>query len=232
MKICAVITARGGSKRIPRKNIKNFLGKPMLAYAVEAALQSGIFDEVMVSTDDEEIAAVARRFGAAVPFMRSARTADDFATTFDVLDEVVQEYKKRGRAFDVICCIYPCVPFLQPSTLRAAYETMRIKSSDAVMPVCAYPVPVEWAFWIQEGVLRPFGDRADHKKRSQDLLPKYFDVGMFYFCKTEKMYQSRSLCPDNTAPYIIDALQCQDIDTEADWNLAETKYKVIHDQKN
>lgn len=230
MKTIAIITARGGSKRIPRKNIKNFMGKPMLSYAVSAALEANVFDEVMVSTEDEEIASVARACGAQVPFMRSARTADDFSTTFNVLDEVVEEYKKRGRTFDALCCIYPCVPFLRADILRAAYETFLSQEADAVMPVCAYPAPIEWAMCIEDGFLRPFNHET-LKKRSQDLSPKYFDVGMFYLCKTDKMYQYGSLCPDYTVPYIIDEFQCQDIDTEADWKTAEIKYKVLYGEK-
>ena len=118
MKRLAIIPARGGSKRIPRKNIKDFLGKPIIAYSIEAALNSGVFDEVMVSTDDEEIATVARQFGAEVPFMRSSKNADDFATTADVIIEVVQEYKNIGRAFDALCCIYPTAPFVTAERLK------------------------------------------------------------------------------------------------------------------
>ena len=121
----AIITARGGSKRIPRKNIKNFMGKPMLAYAISAAIDSGVFVEVMVSTDDSEIADIAVKYGAEVPFMRSEKTSNDFATTADVLYEVKEEYKKLGKEFDTICCIYPCVPFLTGKILRDAYETFK-----------------------------------------------------------------------------------------------------------
>ena len=223
----AIITARGGSKRIPRKNIKNFMGKPMLAYAIEAALKSGIFEEVMVSTDDKEIAEVAIKYGANVPFMRSAKTASDTATTFDVIDEVINEYKKLGKNFESLCCIYPCVPFLKAETLRDAHKKMREGNFDAIMPVCKYSVPIEWAMKIENNLLVPF-DREKQNMRSQDIEPKYFDVGMFYYCKTEKIYQHKSLAPDNTAAYILDEKECQDIDNETDWQLAELKYKIIH----
>ncbi len=226
----AIITARGGSKRIPRKNIKNFMGKPMLAYAIEAALKSGIFEEVMVSTDDKEIAEVAIKYGANVPFMRSAKTASDTATTFDVIDEVINEYKKLGKNFESLCCIYPCVPFLKAETLRDAHKKMREGNFDAIMPVCKYSVPIEWAMKIENNLLVPF-DREKQNMRSQDIEPKYFDVGMFYFCKTEKIYQHKSLAPDNTAAYILDEKECQDIDNETDWQLAELKYKIIHNEK-
>ncbi len=224
----AIITARGGSKRIPRKNIKSFMGKPMLAYAIEAALGAGIFDEVMVSTDDAEIAAVACKYGAKVPFMRSAQTASDTATTFDVLDEVIVQYKAQGKEFDNLCCIYPCVPFLKAQSLCDAWQKMQEGKWNAMVPVCRYPVPIEWAMKIEDGALLP-NDRASQNLRSQDIVPKYFDVGMFYFCKTDKMYQNRSLLPDNTGAYVLDETECQDIDTESDWKMAELKYKAMHD---
>lgn len=225
MKNIAIITARGGSKRIPRKNIKDFMGKPMLAYAIDAALKSDIFDEVMVSTEDAEIAEIAKKYGAKVPFMRSEKTASDFATTFDVLDEVIQEYKKSGKEFETLCCIYPCVPFLKAETLKAAYSKM--KGLNAVVPVCKYPVPIEWAMKIENGLLIP-NDREAQNMRSQDIKPKYFDVGMFYFCKTEKMYEYKSLISEKTSAYIISEDECQDIDTIEDWRMAEMKYRIMY----
>ncbi|MBR1734228.1 MAG: pseudaminic acid cytidylyltransferase [Alphaproteobacteria bacterium] len=227
MSSIAIITARGGSKRISRKNIKNFLGKPMIAYAIDAARQSKIFDTVMVSTEDREISEVAKQYGAEVPFMRSEKNASDFATTFDVIDEVISEYKKQNKYFDALCCIYPCVPFLKSDTLKLAYEKMR--DFDAVVPVCKYPVPIEWAMNIKGGALTP-NNRDAQNIRSQDLEPKYFDVGMFYFCKTEKMYEYNSLVAGKTAAYIIDGMECQDIDTIEDWKLAELKYKMLQDK--
>lgn len=227
MSLIAIITARGGSKRIPKKNIKEFYGKPMLAYAIEAAKGAGIFDEIMVSTDSEEIADVARKYGATVPFMRSESTANDFATTFDVLEEVINEYKKQGKSFDELCCIYPCVPFLTSKTLEESYKLMRQTNANALQPVCKYPAPVEWAMKIENGFLIP-NDKAALNIRSQDLTPKYFDVGMFYFCKTEVMLKERTVVPINTSGYVIDEAECQDIDTPNDWKMAEMKYKLLH----
>lgn len=221
----AIITARGGSKRIPRKNIRDFMGKPMLAYAIEAALQAGIFEEVMVSTDDPEIAESALRHGAKIPFMRSAQTANDTATTFEALEEVLGCYRKMGRQFEALCCIYPCVPFLRPSTLRQAYELL--SGCDAVMPVCKYSAPVEWAMKIEDDILVP-NDREAQNMRSQDLSPKYFDAGMFYFCKTEALYQVRSLVPDRTKAFVIPEMECQDIDTLEDWRMAEMKFRILN----
>ena len=141
MKKIAIITARGGSKRIPRKNIRDFLGKPIMAYSIQAALDSGLFDEVMVSTDDEEIAQIARQYGANVPFMRSAAAANDFATTADVLNEVLGEYKKRGQTFDYMCCIYPCAPLVTGEKLRSAFAQMQEMGADSIFPTVRYSYP-------------------------------------------------------------------------------------------
>lgn len=226
MSILAVITARGGSKRIPKKNIKDFFGKPMLAYAVEAAKKSKLFDEIMVSTDCPEIAGIAKKNGAKVPFMRSARTADDFATTFDVLEEVINEYKKQGQEFDCVCCIYPCVPFLTAETLTKAYEQMLDNKVDAIMPVCKYPAPVEWALRFEKSLLVPCSPEK-LKVRSQDLCPAYFDAGMFYFCNIEVLLKERSLVPNKVSGYIINEEECQDIDTLEDWKMAELKFGIL-----
>ena len=227
MSVIAIITARGGSKRIPKKNIKEFMGKPMLAYAIEAAKGSEIFDEVMVSTDSEEIADVAKKYGASVPFMRSERTSNDFAITYDVLEEVLSEYKKLGKEYESLCCIYPCVPFLKSDSLKNAFELMKNKNANAIMPVCKYPVPVEWAMRINDDELVA-DDVKKQLIRSQDLKPAYFDAGMFYFYKTETFLSKRTTLFPNTLGYVIDESECQDIDTSNDWKIAEMKYKMLH----
>lgn len=222
MSIVAVITARGGSKRIPRKNIKEFMGKPMLAYAVEAAVNSKVFDEVMVSTDDVEIAEIAKHFGAKVPFMRSEKTANDFATTADVLEEVVFEYKKRGKTFDELCCIYPCVPFLTADVINNAYEKFKTSGADRLTPVVKYSFPIQRAFKLNEQCLLEYREPENAPKRSQDLEPMYHDVGMFYFYKTEKMNS------DKIAMLEMDEAMVQDIDNDSDWQMAEMKYRIMH----
>lgn len=222
MSIVAVITARGGSKRIPRKNIKEFMGKPMLAYAVEAAVNSKVFDEVMVSTDDVEIAEIAKQFGAKVPFMRSEKTANDFATTADVLDEVISEYKKRGKTFDELCCIYPCVPFLTADVINNAYEKFKTSGADRLTPVVKYSFPIQRAFKLNEQGLLEYREPENAPKRSQDLEPMYHDVGMFYFYKTEKMNS------DKIAMLEMDEAMVQDIDNESDWRMAEMKYRIMY----
>lgn len=226
MKTIAIITARGGSKRIPHKNIKNFLGKPMLAYAVEAALDCGIFDEVMVSTDSPEIAAAARKYGAKVPFMRSEKASNDFATTADVLQEVIEEYKKRGIVFDEICCIYPCVPFLTGAILKNAYARFTQAQVDRLVPVVKFSFPIQRAFKINGSGFLEYREPENASKRSQDLEPMYHDVGMFYFYKTNNMQGP------NVAAYEMDERFVQDIDTMDDWKMAEVKYKILKNENH
>ena len=222
MSIIAIITARGGSKRIPRKNIKEFMGKPMLAYAIQAALDSKIFDEVMVSTDDKEIADIAQIYGAKIPFMRSEKTANDFATTADVLNEVIDEYKKLKQKFETICCIYPCVPFLTGDILKNAYQKFKDSGAERLTPVVKFSFPIQRAFKVNENGLLEYREPENAPKRSQDLEPMYHDVGMFYFYKADKINSS------SLAMYEMDEKNIQDIDTIDDWQIAEMKYKVMH----
>ena len=220
----AVITARGGSKRIPRKNIKEFFGRPMLSYAVTAAKEAGIFDEIAVSTDDEEIAGVALNLGAKVPFMRSAKTSDDFATTADVLSEVLGEYAKLGVKPDTLCCIYPCVPFLTGEILKEAYRKFVSSGADSLVPVVKFSFPIQRAFRIEKSGFLTYDQPQNASKRSQDLEPMYHDVGMFYFYKTNADASPKVI------PFIMDEKAVQDIDTPEDWATAEMKYKILQAQ--
>ena len=224
MSSIAIITARGGSKRIPRKNIKPFMGKPMICYAIEAARSSGLFDEVMVSTDDAEIAEVSRNAGAAIPFMRSAATANDHATTRDVLIEVLGEYSRRGKEFDDFACIYPCVPFLTCSLLGDAIRAFRSSGADALMPVIKFSFPIQRAQRVNASGFLEYREPENALKRSQDLEPTYHDCGMFYFYKTKSFLSG---IPMKVVPYEMPEERVQDIDTEDDWKMAEIKYKVI-----
>lgn len=199
------------------------MGKPMLAYAIDAALESELFDEVMVSTDDQEIAEVAKKFGAEVPFMRSEKTSNDYATTAEVLLEVVEMYQHGGITFEQLCCLYPCVPLLSSKTLVQAYHAFQ--GYDALMPVCRYDMPVEWAMQIQGGVLIP-NDLQAHEFRSQDLVPKYHDVGMFYFSTTESLVKTKTLVPPGTRAFVMDEMECQDVDTLDGWKMAELKFQM------
>jgi len=229
-KVIAIIPARGGSKRIPKKNIKIFIDKPMLIYAINACKDAEIFSDIMVSTDDNEIIEIAKNNGASVPFIRSKKTADDFATTYDVLDEVISNYKTNVQEFDYICCVYPCVPFLTGQTLKDAYNKLLSSGNDALQPVCKYPVPIEWAMKIENDLLVP-NDRNAQMIRSQDLTPKYYDVGMFYFIKTDILFKEKTLTPKKTFAYIMNENEVQDIDTLDDWILAELKYKLLQESK-
>ncbi len=225
-KMIAVITARGGSKRIPQKNIKDFCGKPILAYSIEAALESQLFDEVMVSTDSEEIARIAIEYGASVPFMRSEATANDYATTNDVLVEVFSEYENRGQHFDLAVCIYPTAPFITAEKLQEAVRVMQEEEADAVTPVVRYSFPPQRAFVIREGLLEyQYPECAP--MRSQDLEPIYHDCGQFYVMKVENVL--KGLPVKKSVPFIVSELEVQDIDNEEDWKLAEMKYRMMQE---
>lgn len=221
----AIITARGGSKRIPRKNIKEFCGKPIIVYSIEAALASGVFDEVMVSTDDEEIAEVARKAGAKVPFMRSSVSAGDYASTDDVLMEVMLAYKEQGREFDALCCIYPTAPFVTAEKLRRAMKML--EQTDSVMPVVPFSFPPQRCMVLNEnGELRMKWQQYA-TTRSQDLEPYYHDCGQFYCCKTNLFMEYGTTDLPHMLPMIMSELEVQDIDNPDDWEIAELKYQKM-----
>lgn len=222
----AIITARGGSKRIPHKNIKMFCGKPIIAYSIEAALASGIFCEVMVSTDSDEIAEIARKYGAKVPFLRSELTSNDYATTNDVLSEVLDEYEARGIGFDVMFCIYPTAPFITPDKLKNALAELEQTNADSVLPVVPYSFPPQRGMIIKDGRLGY--QHPDYKlSRSQDLEPVYHDCGQFYACKVDAFRKCKSIVTDNTVALVLPENEVQDIDTCMDWQIAEMKYQLM-----
>ncbi len=225
-KAIAIITARGGSKRIPKKNIKEFCGKPIIAYSIRAALDSGIFDEVMVSTDSEEIAEIARAYGAKVPFMRSAKTSDDFATTADVLMEVLERYQEMGRTFDVMSCIYPTAPFVTPQKLQSAYDTLKKEQAVMAMPVVAFSYPPQRSY-VLNGNMLEMKWKENYNKRSQDLEKMYHDAGQFYMYQVESYVRLKGQIDQSIVPVIVDEMEVQDIDNETDWKLAEQKYRLM-----
>jgi N-acylneuraminate cytidylyltransferase len=226
MKRLAMITARGGSKRIPRKNIKEFNGKPIMAYSIEAALKSGVFDEVMVSTDDDEIAEIAQKYGATVPFMRSEKTSNDFATTVDVIDEVINEYHKRGTDYDMFACIYPTAPFVTADRLKEAVEKLAGSDADSLIPVVRFSYPPQRAMEIHDGRLI-FRQPENLSARSQDLTPHYHDAGQFYVVRTESFLKNHGIMVGDILPMELSELEVQDIDNEVDWKLAELKYRLL-----
>ena len=230
MKTLAMITARGGSKRIPRKNIKEFNGKPIIAYSIEAALKSGVFDEVMVSTDDKEIAEIAKKYGASIPFFRSEKTSNDFATTTDVIEEVILEYRKLGKEFDMCACIYPTAPFVTADRLKTAVDTLSATDADSLIPVVRFSYPPQRAMEIVEGRL-VFRQPENLSKRSQDLSPHYHDAGQFYVFRCDSFLKNRNIMLGNIVPMELSELEVQDIDNEVDWKLAELKYQLISEER-
>lgn len=228
MKRIAIITARGGSKRIPGKNIRDFCGKPILFYSIEAALKANCFSEVMVSTDDETIADLARKAGAKVPFLRSEKTSGDFATTAQVIEEVLGEYKKRGIHFDTACCIYPTAPFIREEKLNEAVELLENQDLDSVMPVVEFSFPPLRGMVIEEGKLNYKWEKYS-QMRSQDLEKIYHDVGQFYVLNVARFEENKKLVTQNTGAIMMSELETQDIDNETDWKIAELKYRLIHE---
>lgn len=221
----AIITARGGSKRIPRKNIKEFCGKPILCYSIEAAKDAGVFDEIMVSTEDEEIADLAKREGASVPFFRSFETAGDHASTDDVIMEVLKEYQKIGKEFDAFCCIYPTAPFLTGKRLKDAMALL--KEADSVMPVVPFSYPPQRGLLVNDKgfVERQFPEYAT--ARSQDLPKIYHDCGQFYACRTAPFLAAKTTDVKRLVPLVLSEMEVQDIDTLEDWEIAEIKYRRL-----
>lgn len=220
-----IIPARGGSKRIPRKNIKPFLGKPIIAYSIEAALKSNLFDEVMVSTDDTEIAEIAQKYGAKVPFMRSKENSNDFATTMSVLQEVMESYKMRGQLFENVCCIYPCAPFVTKDKLQSAYHKLLDESLDSVFPVIEFTTPVERSLNIRENKVT-FKYPEYTNTRSQDIEQSYYDAGQFYWMNWQAVSKQNKILTSNSGAVIVSHIEAQDIDNEVDWKLAELKYQL------
>lgn len=222
----AVIPARGGSKRIPRKNVKEFCGKPILAYSIEAALSTKLFDEVIVSTDDEEIATIAKKFGASVPFMRSAEAANDFAILKDVLNEVLTKYKDLGKSFDEVCCILPTAPLIECDDILKAHGILSANNAVSVVPVVKYSYTIWRSLKIENGKLQ-MNWPENFPKRSQDLPDAYHDAGLFYWYSKRYFEKKIAGFGENACPYILDEEKAQDIDTEDDWRIAEMKFKFI-----
>lgn len=222
----AIIPARGGSKRIPRKNIKEFCGKPIIGYSIEAALSSKLFDEVMVSTDDEEIAEIARSFGASVPFMRSKETANDYAILKDVLNEVLAKFKELGKSFDEVCCILPTAPLIECEDILNAHEILSINDAVSVVPVVKYSYTIWRSLKIENSKLQ-MNWPENFPKRSQDLPDAYHDAGLFYWYSKRYFEEKIAGFGENACPYILEEEKVQDIDTEDDWRIAEMKFNIM-----
>jgi len=225
----AIIPARGGSKRIPRKNIKEFSGKPIIAYSIEVAINSNLFDEIMVSTDDPVIAGIAQQYGAKVPFMRSSENANDFATLADVLIEVVNQYKEFEKSFDNICCILPTAPLTSVNRIKEAFVKFDNEDLESVLPVVEFSYPILRALEFDNDNKLKMIWPEYLKTRSQDLNPAYHDSGSFYWLKTNALLNQKTLFCKNGSAIVLPETEVQDIDNETDWKLAELKYKLLND---
>lgn len=222
----AIIPARGGSKRISGKNIRDFLGKPVIAYSIQAAAESGLFSEIMVSTDSKEIADIAIAYGAKIPFMRSGLNANDHATVGDVVEEVLQGYQIKQQNYENICCLLPTAPLTSATRITEAYQLMLKHNFDSVFPVCRFSYPIQRALKMTEGKVEMF-QPENFPKRSQDLEPAYHDSGTFYWMKTEEFLKQKRFFAARSGAIILPESEVQDIDTEEDWKMAEIKYKLL-----
>jgi len=216
-----IIPARGGSKRIPRKNIKDFLGKPIIAYSIEIARTSNLFDEIVVSTDDEEIADISRKFGANVPFMRSSKNSNDFAVLADVVQEVLDYYKAMGKKIEFACCLLPTAPLIRLEYFMQSFELLKSSNFDSIRPIVKFSYPIQRAIKLSEASKVSFFYPEFAKSRSQDLEEAYHDAGQFYWFRAVTGMKS-----ENKGAIIIPELGVQDIDTEEDWKLAELKFQL------
>jgi len=231
MSSIAIIPARGGSKRIPRKNIKDFLGKPIIAYSIEAAIKSKLFDEIMVSTDDQEIAQIAEQFGANIPFLRSKKNADDYATIADVLIEVLNKYRDIGKSFDNICCILPTAPIVTNYRILEAFDKMQTENLDSVCPVVEFSYPILRALEFTEDKKLKMIWPEYLKTRSQDLKTAFHDSGSFYWIKANALLNEKTCFCKNGSAIILLGTEVQDIDNLSDWKIAEMKYEYLQGVK-
>ena len=227
-KLLCIIPARGGSKRIPHKNIALFKGEPIISYSIKAVQESGIADEIMVSTDDQAIADVAIKYGAKVPFFRDASTSNDKAGVAAVLIEVVNEYKKRGMEFDYVLSVYATQPLLKPENLVKAFEQLSTtEGAESICTVEAYSYPPQRATVIVDGELKQLHPE-NYYARSQDLQKIYHDCNQFFLFKTYALMRDQKLYTEHTLPFILAESESQDIDTMEDWKLMEMKYDLMH----
>ena len=227
MKLC-IIPARGGSKRIPRKNVRDFCGKPIIAWSIEAAIQSCCFDEVIVSTDDEEIASLARKLGAQTPFKRPAELSDDYTGTIPVIAQAIQHYVNNGYRLEAVCCLYATAPFVRASDLIEGYNMLKTcKKNSFVFAATEFSYPIQRAFLIDEitGTAKMINPRNSNV-RSQDLEPRYHDAGQFYWGRQSAWLQSREIII-GSKPFLLPQMRVQDIDSEADWRYAELKNQIL-----
>ncbi|MCK4921272.1 MAG: pseudaminic acid cytidylyltransferase [Bacteroidales bacterium] len=222
MENLVIIPARGGSKRIPKKNINPFHGKPLISYSIDIAKKSGLFKEIMVSTDDREIADIALKYGAKVPFFRGKKNSDHFATLADVVTEVISTYQNLGKSFQHICLILPTAPLITLSNLKKGYDLLLTDNYNSIRPVVRFSYPIQRAFSMKNGVVE-FINPENLKARSQDLEPTFHDAGQFYW-----MYFEKGMINTKRGGFEISEMEAQDIDTLTDLKLAEIKYSLLN----
>ena len=229
-KTIAIIPARGGSKRIPKKNIKDFFGKPLIAYSIEVALKSELFDRVIVSTDDAEIAKIAQEYGAEVPFIRPKNLSDDFSGTGAVIKHAIEFLKSRGDEFDYVCTLYATAPLLQEQYLKEGFEKLKNSNAHMTFSATSMPFPIQRTFKLtKDGRCQMF--TPEHfNTRSQDLEEAYQDAGAFYFENLNVKLHDIAFGKDSI-PIILPRYLVQDIDTLEDWDRAEKLYKLLYPNK-
>ncbi len=230
MSAVAIIPARGGSKRIPRKNIKEFCGKPMIAWSIEAAMESGCFDRVIVSTDDEEIAAVARQYGAETPFMRPAQLSDDYTGTIPVIRHAVEWLADNGCAVSQACCIYATAPFVSPEDLNRGQQLLESEVCSYAFSVTSYAFPIQRAIRITGSGRVAMFNPEHFQTRSQDLEEAWHDAGQFYWGTAQAWKEERLIFSEDAAPVTLPRHRVQDIDTPEDWVRAEWLFKAMQEQ--
>jgi len=230
MNIC-VVPARGGSKRVPRKNIKAFNGKPIIAYSIEAALESNCFDQVIVSTDDNEIAEVAKKYGAKVPFIRPAELSNDYAGTISVIKHTIEWLENHGNAIDNVCCLYATAPFIQSQTIFEAFQQLQESKADYCFSVTSFVFPIQRSIRITQGGKVDMFYPENFDARSQDLEEAYHDAGQFYWGKAQAFKDELPIFSETASPYILPRYLVQDIDTLEDWTRAELMHQVMRKTK-
>lgn len=224
----AIIPARGGSQRIPHKNSKLFLGKPIIAYALEAAQFSGCFDKIIVSTDDPDIANIARQYGAEVPFMRPANIADDHTPTMAVITHCIEYLASQKIYPTYVCCVYATAVFLRPEDIRQGLDMVHDRSVEFVFSATTFAFPIQRAIALNENDRVTMFDESHALTRSQDLQSAYHDAGQFYWGKTEAFSSQKAIFAPHSRALILPRKRVQDIDTQEDWEFAEALYSVLH----
>lgn len=222
-----IIPARGGSKRIPRKNVKDFFGKPMIAWSIEAAQKSGVFSKIIVSTDDPEIAEIALQYGAEVPFMRPESLSGDYVGTIPVIQHALEYYLKQGINYEFACCLYATAPFVLPEDLKQGFMSLKESQAAYCFSVTSYPFPIQRALKINAQKRVEMFDSSQFDKRSQDLEEAFHDAGQFYWGRANSWLSNRVIFSSDSIPLILPRARVQDIDTPEDWERAELLFKML-----